>query len=383
MTDILELLPTQGLSDMPHDPLLAMLTQALAEIFALDADSIAPNEPFESFGLDSIDAVLATDALGQRLGLDLAPEFLMQHRTLDEVAVAVALLLAEQRPAAPPVETPVFLFPGGGGRDMRLGRLARQCGDRLSFETVDIGRWDAWIATADTLPDMVARCCAQIEQRCPEGPLRLAAYSQGGHLAFATALALQARNRRVAWLTLFDGAIAPIYPHIHLRRRMRWVARTGKRALLAALQRAHRRTRLPVPRALHGRDQTEALLRVLAEAVQLFAGPATLRLAERIVANRRGLLQPRSLIAFDSAVQIHLLDRLWRRWRDATPADAKFEGDILLIRSQHPGPADLGWSPHCRSLRIVPAAGDHLSMFDPERLERLSDSFLDAVAQAG
>jgi len=381
MTEALAPAPTH--SETPDRALLAMLTQALAEIFSLDPATITPDAPFERFGLDSIDAVLATDALGQRLGLELAPEFLMQHRTLDEVTAAVAQLRAAHQPAVAPVETPVFLFPGGGGRDMRLGRLARACGDRLGFETVDIGRWDEWIAAADTLHDLVARCCAQIEQRCPDGPLRLAAYSQGSHVAFATALALQARGRPVAWLALFDSAMAPIYPRIHLSRRARWVARTGKRALLAALQRVHRQTRLPIPGGVQARDQTDALLRVFAEMVQLFEGPATLRLAERVAANRRGRLQPRNLVAFESAVQIHLLDRLWRRWRATAPAAAIFEGELLLIRSQHPGPADLGWSPHCRSLRIVPATGDHLSMFDPDHLERLSGSFLDAVADAG
>lgn len=375
--------PDPALADpgrMTRAQLGALLADLLTELFALEGRSIDPTTPFDAYGLDSIDAVLATDAFGTRLGLELAPEFLMQHRTLDEVTDAVAGLLAEgagQSVAAP--LPAVFLFPGGGGRDVRLQRLADRCTDGFAFEHVSFGDWREWMDEGTDAEAIVARCCRQIEERCPEGPIRLAAYSQGGYVAFATALALKARGRSIDWLALFDSAAAPLYPSIHLVRRMRWVARGAKRGSLAVLQKSYRRLGLATPGWLGGTDQTGRFFRLVAEGIQLFDGAAVQRLARRIVSDRRNRLGDRNVLAFESALQIHMLDRLWRHWFGEQQAGAIADSDVLLFRSDRPGPADLGWAARCPGLRIVPVGGEHLTMFDPGRIEVLTERFVESV----
>ncbi|MGF7146590.1 thioesterase domain-containing protein/acyl carrier protein [Sphingomonas zeicaulis] len=370
---------------MSRAQLGALLADLLTDVFALEGRTIDPATPFDAYGLDSIDAVLATDALGARLGIDLSPEFLMQHRTLDEVTDAVARLLTDHQVPEAAARPTVFLFAGGGGRDSRLQRLADRCGEGFAFEQVALGDWQDWIEDGTDADAIVARCCRQIEERCPEGPVRLAAYSQGGYVAFATALALKQRGRQIGWMALFDSAASPLYPQIHLVRRMRWIARGLTRATFAALQNAHRRIGLPVPGWIDRIDQSSRFFRVMAEGVQLFDGASVQRLARRLVNSRRGVLGERALLAFESALQIHMLDRLWRRWFGTGPARAIAidEGEVLLFRSQRPGSADLGWAAHCPGLRIVPVDGDHLTMFDPARIGELAERFTASVPEDG
>ena len=61
-----------------------LLVAELATKLGCKPMSIDPSKNFDEYGLDSIDAVLATGTLSDRLKIVLPPEFLLLYRTIDE-----------------------------------------------------------------------------------------------------------------------------------------------------------------------------------------------------------------------------------------------------------------------------------------------------------
>ena len=169
---------------------------------------VDPNKSFDEYGLDSIDSVIATGDIGEQLGIELPPEVLLYHRSVNAV---VRALLNDQRIDVPTdtsedKEALIFLFPGGGGRDERsLIRFRDQSAPILNFEVVGLGDWRDWIKHDLDFDKLAARACRHIEALQAEGPVRVAGYSQGGQLAYACALALERAGRSVEFVGLLDS----------------------------------------------------------------------------------------------------------------------------------------------------------------------------------
>ncbi len=96
-----------------------VLVGEVAGFLGTHSAEVDPDKSFDEYGLNSIDAVIATDQLGKKLGIELPPEFLLYHRSVNAI---VRVLLNNQLtdvPASAPQaeEALIFLFPGGGGGD--------------------------------------------------------------------------------------------------------------------------------------------------------------------------------------------------------------------------------------------------------------------------
>jgi len=57
----------------------------LAEKLGVQPESFDSAKSFDEYGLDSIDTVLVAEAIANRLGVTLVPEFLFEHRSVDAV----------------------------------------------------------------------------------------------------------------------------------------------------------------------------------------------------------------------------------------------------------------------------------------------------------
>ena len=132
--------PTLAKSDWNELSLRKLLLVQFAEMLRMPPAAIDTSANFEEYGLDSIDAVIATGWLAEHLGIELPPEFLFRNRSVDDV---IRALLPDERASASVRtqlgrSTPIFFFAGGGGRDEPLLVRFREQIAR-TFEVVDIG----------------------------------------------------------------------------------------------------------------------------------------------------------------------------------------------------------------------------------------------------
>ena len=58
-----------------------LLIELLAQTLEVDSSEIDPTKSFDECGLNSIAAVIATGPLGERLGVELPPEFLFKNNS--------------------------------------------------------------------------------------------------------------------------------------------------------------------------------------------------------------------------------------------------------------------------------------------------------------
>jgi thioesterase domain-containing protein/acyl carrier protein len=350
-----------------------LLIDLLAETLEVDGSEIDPAKSFDECGLDSIAAVIATGPLGERLGLELTPEFLFKNNSIDEVVQALLDERGHGSSKSPPAGVaPIFMFPGGGVRDYNVGlvRFRARCAPDLAFEVISSGDWRDWLEQDLDFDSLVRRACRQIEDVAPEGPLSISAYSQGGYLAFASAIALSQEGRRIKFMGLLDPGALSGHPHVPsgfseplgvlrgaLRLAIYWFV--GK---VLGKKYFHRdgSTRLRAIRGLwfryRGHSAQIRLLRLVVRFSRLlFHGPGGARL--------------------DLAIQLMLFESLWSAWIEQKRFTTPFDWPIFLFRSRDPGEPDRGWGLVCSNLRIVPVDGGHLSMFDAEHLDGLVGQF--------
>jgi acyl carrier protein len=64
-------------------------TGYLTEVLETHSGEIDPDKSFDDYGLDSINAVIATDRIGKQLGIELPPEFLLQNRSVNAIIRAL------------------------------------------------------------------------------------------------------------------------------------------------------------------------------------------------------------------------------------------------------------------------------------------------------
>src|SRR5690242_18266881 len=180
-----------------------ILIDMLASVLKVKPAEIDIAKNFDEYGLDSIDAVIATEWVGKKVGVTLPPEFLLIFRSID--AVTNALLTGEYRRVSSPSRPPFFLFPGAGGIDEpALIRFREQAASRLTFEVVPTDTWHHWIDRRYNFEDLATQAAQYVNANSPQGPIRLAGYSQGGQLAYVTALALKNMGRNVELVCMID-----------------------------------------------------------------------------------------------------------------------------------------------------------------------------------
>src|SRR5262249_10555905 len=110
-----------------------VLVDQVVGFLRTDSAEVDPDKSFDEYGLDSIDAVIATEQIRKKLGIELPPEFLLYHRPDNAIARA---LLNNQSTDAPAnarqaKKVLVFLSPPAGGRE-----FIERCASTLNFEIV-------------------------------------------------------------------------------------------------------------------------------------------------------------------------------------------------------------------------------------------------------
>lgn len=341
------------------DELRAVCVEELSRILNIDPAAFDGRRSFDDYGLDSIDALVALGAISERLGLDLPPELLFVHRTLDAALEVVAGVRASGPTAADKVRS--FWFPGGGILDEPLViNFRARLEDAPPFETIHVGSWTRWRQEGWTVDDLVAAALAQIEQAAPTGPLLLAGDSQGGQLAYATALAAASAGREIAGVILFDTA--PDYAALSAALPTA-VARLSVEGV--ALVRARDRRSFGDYKAFLAWHAFQLLLSVLSPK-------HLLALATRL---RSGFFaHPR----IDRRLQALAFGVLWAAWLKAKRAP--LDCPVVLLRSDEPGPEDLGWGATLPRLDVVRVSGGHRSMFADDHAPLLHRTFVQSLA---
>jgi thioesterase domain-containing protein/acyl carrier protein len=308
---------------------------------------VDPDKSFDDYGLDSIDAVIATEQIGKKLGIELPPEFLLHHRTVNAI---VRALLNNQFTDVPAnarqaQKALIFLFPPAGGRE-----FIEQCASTLNFEIVrsdgpisaftsPSGDWREWIKHDFDFDKLATRACSYIETIQAEGPVRLAGHSLGGLLAYVSALTLSRAGRRVEFVGLLDSGV-----------RMNNMPNRHYKSARVRLVHAHWRQ-------CCGPVERRKLLTLLAQNDVLFRGAGGVRL--------------------NKYIQMRLFAELWDDWFAKNGRSQRLDAPVFLFRSDCPGPR--GWKDCCSDLTVIPVAGDHFTMFDTEHLEGLVTSFVTAA----
>jgi thioesterase domain-containing protein/acyl carrier protein len=353
--------------------LRGLLAGQLAGMLGARHMEVDPAKSFDEYGLDSIDAVIATELIGERLGIELPPEFLLINRSIDAV---VRALLDSQRSSGP-ADTrrcngaAIFLVPGGGGRDEpSLIRFRDQSAPTLTFEVVRIGEWRDWIEHDLDFAGLIARACRHIEAVGTEGPLQLAGYSQGGQLAYATALALSRAGRSVGFVGLLDstsddpsGQASP------------------KTSILSGVLRLASRYIGATVRGLKDLYHSGGVrIRVVFTLWRLCRGPAERRkLLMFIVRFGRPLFRGPGGVKLDLKIQMKLFSEMWGAWFAKNAPAHSLHSPVFLFRSGDPGTPDRGWQSCCSDLTVVPVAGTHHTIFDAEYVSGLITRFGAAV----
>ena len=355
---------------LDYNVLLTICGQTLAEHLALPTGAIDPRKNFDEMGLDSIDGVLLSGALSERLNIDLAPELFLQHRTIEDVIQHLLETSGDNRSKALPAKAEYFYFPGGGGRDTTALRLVACSGERLFLKNPPLGEWQEWIDSGCKLSALTERCCEWIEAQCPTGGLRLVGHSLGGQVAFAVALKLMERGRDVDGLYLFDSSARPN----EAMPLGAWVLRRlTERASRLLDPRPSASLKVSDP-ADYGRLHASMQVLDLKPARLLVRWCSKLRLLR--LADRRG-------IQIENALRMKLLDLMWRRWWASLSPGQGGNLPVTLFRAQSPGLPDLGWSIFCRNVKIIDAKGDHITMLEHPYVEHLVNNMMSLSQQSG
>ena len=345
--------------------LQAICRQILAAHLRLPVELIDVDRNLDEMGVDSIDGVLLSGTLSDRLKVELAPETFLQYRTISDVIRHLLNMDGSIPSDAAPAKIEAFYFPGGAGRENTAAQLVDGSGARLLLHVPPLGEWQEWIDDGCDLSVLTERCCEWIEARCPAGGVRLAGHSLGGQIAFSVALNLQERGRQVNGVYLFDSAARP---HEMLRLGT-WVLRRLKERAARILGRGPVGSRTVRDPADYGR--MHAVMQLL-----------DLKLA-RLLFRWGGALQPRKVggrrrIKVNNAIRMKLLDLMWNRWAASLPPERAASLPVTLFRAQSPGAPDLGWSLFCQDLRVIEVKGNHQTLLEPPHVQGLANDMIKA-----
>ena len=265
-------------------------------------------------------------------------------------------VLTARPPAMPPA---VFLFPGIGGDDPLLMLLRAGLPDDVRIAVIGYPDWPEQDPLGFDFTALVRFVAAQIAAQAPAGPLRLAGYSLGGHLAYAVALKLLAEGREIVSLAILDTA------WMSLPRQTPWWS-PGRFTRFAGM--AWRGEALP--------SAAHFLARLMIARPALF----------RRIAPRRMRLPLDFGFFIRRALMMELHLRTLQPWLEQVlHQPAPLTIDVVLFRSTaHAAdvPPDLYWGRCCPRLRVVPVPGTHHGMFSPEHIAAFRAGFLAALKLA-
>jgi thioesterase domain-containing protein len=245
------------------------------------------------------------------------------------------------------------------GKQKHRRRVGGACGAAVRFVPIRFPDWTEMLARELDLDGLVAEVAAAIVAQSPSGPLRLAGYSFGGHVAYAVAGRLVASGRQVAQFGLLDVKAFP----------------TVASAKLSGGGRLQRFTA-----SMAGGDVALEIGRIMAGLLVRPGSAAVLRLLARARDVRLPFaLQDHLHTPLQMRFRMPMLQALLRRMTDR-PQPLDVGAVLFRCHEQDPGEvSDLGWGPYLRPLRIVDVPGHHSTLLEPANLARLADAFVAAM----
>jgi thioesterase domain-containing protein/acyl carrier protein len=174
--------------------------------------------PFETLGVDSLQAMKISLAIEQRFGRAVPLAALSTRRTIRAAAALLEsdgwrpepgapVVLREGRPG-PPV---LFVLPGIGGNVYSYYALAQRLPEWQRVVGLPLPGADGLEPPVDSLLAVADRFTAAVLHGQPRGPYLLCGYSFGGRAAFEVARRLVASGCEVKLLAMFDTP-APGWP---------------------------------------------------------------------------------------------------------------------------------------------------------------------------
>jgi acyl transferase domain-containing protein/thioesterase domain-containing protein/acyl carrier protein len=360
----------------------------LAAMFSqlLGVEIASPRDDFFAVGGHSLLAVRLLARIEKEFGKAVPISVLFERPTIeglaafiqgdapleDEQVVPVVVPSGGEPVAAFSIDSetapPLFLMPGMGKDEPRLVRFRAACAHDLRIVAMDYGNWPEWVAADLEFAALIRRLVAEIEAKAPEGPIYLAGYSLGGHIAYATATALLAAGRSVAYLGIIDQRFSK--DSIDRNPGRGPATRSNElQRLMAAVQ--------------HGEWADELSCAVARRLI----GPRWAPLL-RLAARYPHAPLPGDLgFYFPWRLSMYLLTEMVRRWHmdlAAGSPEPLLIPTVLFRSKAYPAgtAADLGWRRLCPNLTILPVDGGHTTMFDPPYLDPLSRMFTASVLHA-
>jgi len=269
-------------------------------------------------------------------------------------------------PAGTPEETAsarplVFVLPGlGGEADPDVEAFYKPIRAELDLVPIAYLDWVELLEADCDFASVAASVRRQIESRLPNGPVRMAGYSIGGHLAYVTALAFRAEGRAVEVIAILDApvAIEDFTPPAAERFRARM------KKLLAFHVRA-------------------ALASLFAKALLMGSSRRALGYLAR---HRRRKLPFRFDSFLHHTITMQLMLRIYPAWwRKQVEQTAILDTPVYLFRAGGKDAirqGDLGWSRYCSCLKVVNVAGTHRGMLHPAINAPLRAAFVAAMLYA-
>jgi acyl-coenzyme A synthetase/AMP-(fatty) acid ligase/thioesterase domain-containing protein len=330
--------------------------------------SLAADLPFDAAGGDSLKLLRLVYEVEQRIGtftflpMDLLRADMRPSDMVRAIGEAERAGRHEARAVAGDARPLVFLAPGLNGDEPLLALFRAELAPALRCAVAEYPDWPAMARQGFGFGDLVEAVAAQVEPGAGAGPVRLAGYSFGGHVAFAAAVRLRQRGCDVRSLCLLD---------------------TSALGLTTVLEGAALRAAVAgqgvLRQSLRERRLEDGIGMVLAETL---SRPAMAPLLRRLArAGRSPPLPLRGVFAFRSWLRTLLRAGMLRRWRAAGPPPRLPDVPVTLFRSAQHGPEeplDLGWAESCPLLRVIEVPGSHHSMFDGDNRRALCARFLEA-----
>ncbi|MEJ0019553.1 MAG: alpha/beta fold hydrolase [Acetobacteraceae bacterium] len=340
----------------------------------LDGRSLEADVPFDQAGGDSLRLLklifLLEEYGGVRLPMEACHVGLRPSGFAD--VLGAAMRVASRDGATEPPGT-VFLIPGMGGVSQLVGGFAAACAPRLRIAIIDLPDWPDLIAPQFSMADLVERCAAEIQERAADGPLHIAGFSLGGHVALGVAHVLLSRGHRIGFLGVLDTNAA-------------WRRRSSPDADRKGPLHPVRRLRWEMHNLLTAAREGRLVDRLGMLTAEVLAQPGKAwRL--RLAASRRHARLPAGFWMFVNKYLREILQaRTVRSWQaDRRQTVPLLDVPAVLFRSQEHEPRepdDLGWGALCPGLRIVHVAGGHEGMMRPPHLDDFCDVFIRESAAA-
>jgi acyl-CoA synthetase (AMP-forming)/AMP-acid ligase II/thioesterase domain-containing protein/acyl carrier protein len=192
----------------PRNPLERQLTEIWERVLGIKPIGIKAN--FFDLGGNSLLAVDLILEIEKATGRNLPPSFLLQARTVeelaeilnrDEVASLWSPLVAIQPNGS---KLPFFFIHAVSGNVLNYRPLSGYLGSDLPFYGLQAQGLDGKVPPLRRIEDMAALYIHEMRARYPSGPYYLGGGSSGGTVAFEMAQQLQAQGQEVALLALFD-----------------------------------------------------------------------------------------------------------------------------------------------------------------------------------